>query len=72
MRAALPPGWTTADKTGSGDYASTNGVGEAHNPAGRRILLAMMTRSQVNDPKAQNLRPLIAELTGLAIPLFLT
>ncbi len=72
MRAALPPGWTTADKTGSGDHASINGVGEAHNPAGRRIQLAMMTRSQVNDPKAQNLRPLIAELTALVIPLFLT
>jgi hypothetical protein len=61
----LPPGWTTADKTGSGDYASTNGVGEAYDSAGRRILLAMTTRSQVNDPKAQNLRPLIAELTAL-------
>jgi hypothetical protein len=27
----------------------------------------MMTRAQVNDPKAQNLRPLIAELTTLLI-----
>jgi len=53
MRAGLPPGWTTADKTGSGDYGSTNDVGVAYDPAGRRILLAMMTRSQVNDPKAQ-------------------
>ena len=26
MRAGLPPGWTTADKTGSGDYGSTNDV----------------------------------------------
>jgi beta-lactamase class A len=71
MRAGLPPGWTTADKTGSGDYGSTNDVGVAYDPAGRRVLLAMMTRSQVNDPKAQNLRPLIAELTALAIPLLL-
>jgi beta-lactamase class A len=71
MRAGLPPGWTTADKTGSGDYGSTNDVGVAYDPAGRRILLAMMTRSQVNDPKAQNLRPLIAELTALVIPLLL-
>src|ERR1700682_2944220 len=71
MRAGLPPGWTTADKTGSGDYGSTNDVGVAYDPADRRIMLAMMTRSQVNDPKAQNLRPLIAELTALAIPLLL-
>ncbi len=71
MRAGLPPGWTTADKTGSGDYGSTNDVGVAYDPAGRRVLLAMMTRSQVNDPKAQNLRPLIAELTTLVIPALL-
>jgi beta-lactamase class A len=71
MRAGLPPGWTTADKTGSGDYGSTNDVGVAYDPAGRRILLAMMTRSQVNDPKAPNLRPIIAQLTALAIPLLL-
>jgi len=68
MRGALPPGWTSADKTGSGDYGSTNDVGVAYGPAGRRVLLALMTRSQVNDPKAQNLRPLIGELTTLLIP----
>jgi beta-lactamase class A len=71
MRAGLPPGWTTADKTGSGDYGSTNDVGVAYDPAGRGVLLAMMTRSQINDPKAQNLRPLIAELTTLLIPALL-
>ena len=32
MRAGLPPGWTTADKTGSGDYGSTNDVGIAYGP----------------------------------------
>jgi beta-lactamase class A len=32
-RAALPPGWTTAVKAGSGDYASTNDVGVARAPA---------------------------------------
>jgi beta-lactamase class A len=67
----LPPGWTTADKTGSGDYGSTNDLGITHDPAGRRVLLAVMTRSQVNDPKAQNLRPLMAELTALVIPALL-
>jgi beta-lactamase class A len=68
MRAGLPPGWTAADKTGSGDYGSTNDVGIAYGPAGQRVMLAMMTRSQVNDPKAVNLRPLIGELTTLLIP----
>jgi beta-lactamase class A len=68
MRACLPTGWTSADKTGSGDYGSTNDVGVAYGPAAQRVLLAIMTRSQVNDPKAQNLRPLIGELTTLLIP----
>lgn len=68
MRAGLPPGWTTADKTGSGDYGSTNDVGVAYGPEGQRVLLALMTRSQVNDPKAQNLRPLVGELATLLLP----
>ena len=71
MRAGLPPGWTTADKTGSGDYGSTNDVGIAYGPAGQRVLLALMTRSQVNDPKAQNQRTLIGELAALVVPEFL-
>ncbi|MGV0792615.1 class A beta-lactamase [Mycolicibacterium sp. XJ1819] len=68
MRAGLPPGWTTADKTGSGDYGSTNDVGIAYGPAGQRILLALMTRSRTDDPGAENLRPLIGELTSVLLP----
>lgn len=68
MRAGLPEGWTTADKTGSGDYGSTNDVGIAFGPKGQRLLLAVMTRSQADDPKADNLRPLIGELTALVLP----
>ena len=68
MRAGLPPGWTTADKTGSGDYGSTNDVGIAYGQQGQRVLLAIMTRSQADDPKAENLRPMIGELTTLVLP----
>ncbi|WP_135453765.1 class A beta-lactamase [Mycobacterium sp. DL99] len=68
MRAGLPDSWTTADKTGSGDYGSTNDVGIAYGPDGQRLLLAVMTRSQADDPKADNLRPLIGELTALVLP----
>jgi hypothetical protein len=53
MRAGLPSGWTSADKTGNGDYGSTNDVGIAYGPQRQRLLLSMMTRSQVNDPNAQ-------------------
>ena len=68
MRAGLPPDWTTADKTGSGDYGTTNDAGIAYGPAGQRVLLAIMTRSQGNDPKAQNLRPVIGELSAMLLP----
>lgn len=68
MRAGLPDGWTTADKTGSGDYGSTNDVGIAYGPHGQRLLLAVMTRSQADDPNAEGLRPLIGELTALVLP----
>ena len=67
MRAGLPPGWTSADKTGSGDYGSTNDVGIAYGQQGQRVLLAIMTRSQADDPKAENLRPMIGELTTLVL-----
>ena len=71
MRAGLPPGWTTADKTGNGDYGSTNDVGIAYGPQGQRVLLAILTRSQADDPKAANMRPLIGELTTLVMPTLL-
>jgi beta-lactamase class A len=67
MRAGLNPGWTTADKTGSGDYGSTNDIGIVYGPDGRNLLLAMMTRSATDDPKADALRPLIGELTTLLV-----
>jgi beta-lactamase class A len=67
MRAGLPEGWTSADKTGSGDYASTNDIGIAYGPDGRKLLLAMMTRSATDDQNAQALRPLIGELTTLVV-----
>ncbi len=68
MREGLLPRWTSADKTGSGDYGSTNDVGIVYGPAEQRMMLAFMTRSRSDDPKAQNLRPLIAELTTLVLP----
>jgi beta-lactamase class A len=68
MRTGLPPGWTTADKTGSGDYGTANDVGIAYGPDGQHVLLAMMTRSQADDPAAETLRPVIGELTALVLP----
>lgn len=68
MRAGLPPRWISADKTGSGDYGSTNDVGIVYGPAGQRVLLAFMTRSRSDEAGAPNLRPLIGELATLVLP----
>ena len=68
IRPGLPDGWSPADKTGNGDYGSTNDVGMAYGPEGQRMLLAIMMRSQANDPKAANNRPLIGELTTQLTP----
>jgi beta-lactamase class A len=63
MRAGLPDGWTSADKTGNGDYGSSNDIGIAYGPDGKKLLLGIMTRSAADNPKAENLRTLIGELT---------
>ncbi|MEH3133107.1 MAG: class A beta-lactamase [Mycolicibacterium neoaurum] len=68
MRAGLPPDWTTADKTGSGDYATTNDVGVAYGPGGTRVLLSIMTRTQSADSDAAGLRPVIGEVAALVLP----
>ncbi len=67
MRSGLPARWTSADKTGSGGYGTTNDVGIAYGPEGQRLLLAIMTRSAADDPDAPNQRPLIGELAALAV-----
>ncbi|MGB8406790.1 MAG: class A beta-lactamase [Mycobacterium sp.] len=71
MRAGLPQGWTSADKTGSGHYGSTNDVGVVFGPSGERVLLAIMTRSRAEDADAANLRPLIGQLTAQVLPALL-
>lgn len=68
MRAGLPPGWATADKTGSGDYASTNDIGIAFGPNGERFLLAIMTRTRSDDPNAPALRDLVGEVAATVLP----
>ncbi|MGZ6778301.1 MAG: class A beta-lactamase [Mycobacterium sp.] len=68
VRAGLPPGWTTADKTGSGDYGSTNDIGIAYGPDRQTLLLAIMTRPQLKDAKAPNDRALIGEVTAVVVP----
>jgi beta-lactamase class A len=63
MRPALPPGWTSGDKTGTGDHGSTNDVGVTYGQESQMILLALMTCSAPDDPNAPALRPLIGDAT---------
>lgn len=43
IRAGLPRGWTAADKTGTGDYATANDVGVAWSPDGRPLVIALFS-----------------------------
>jgi beta-lactamase class A len=68
IRAGLPPGWTIADKTGAGDYASTNDIGLAFGPNGERLLLSVMTRTRSDDPQTPRADPLLADVTRVVVP----
>ncbi|MGW3268540.1 class A beta-lactamase [Streptomyces sp. NPDC001056] len=43
FRAGLPGGWTVADKTGTGDYASAHDVGVAWTTRGTPVVLAVLS-----------------------------
>ncbi|CAN5663499.1 class A beta-lactamase [soil metagenome] len=71
LRPGLPPDWTFADKTGSGDFGSTNDIGLAFAPGDRQVLLAVMVRSASDDPEAEGFRPVMAEIAALLLPALL-
>ncbi|MGI5375279.1 class A beta-lactamase [Streptomyces sp. CA-251387] len=49
FRAGLPPTWAIADKTGSGDYGTTNNVGIAWTPDGTPVVLAVLSTKPDQD-----------------------
>lgn len=65
FRTALPAGWTIADKTGSGEWATRNDVGIAWSPAGVPVLVSCLTRA--DDPAAERLDAPLAEAFALAL-----
>ncbi|MET0897862.1 MAG: class A beta-lactamase [Mycobacterium sp.] len=71
LRPGLPPEWILADKTGSGDYGTTNDVGVGFGPGDRRVLISAMVRSATDDPDAEGVRPMMAELAALVLPVLL-
>jgi beta-lactamase class A len=58
FRAALPDGWTLADKTGGGGYGSNNDAGAAYTTDGTPIVIVGMARTFDPDAAADN-RPLV-------------
>ncbi|MFC4912870.1 class A beta-lactamase [Actinomadura gamaensis] len=65
IRAALPPGWKIAHKTGSGDYGRCNDVAVLWPENKPPIVLAVLSdREGYNTPMAE---PLLAEAAKLAL-----
>ncbi|MFT3901062.1 MAG: class A beta-lactamase [Gordonia sp. (in: high G+C Gram-positive bacteria)] len=62
MRPGLPAGWSSADKTGGGDYGTTNDVGVVFGPGGRRVVVAIMIRSAGDEKAASNFRDIVPEV----------
>lgn len=67
FRAGLPPGWTSADKTGAGDFGVTNDAGLLIGPTGQRILVAVLTRSAEDRADAPRLNDAIADTVRLTL-----
>lgn len=68
IRAGLPAGWGIADKTGSGDFGSTNDLGLAYGPDGRRLQLGVMARTRSDDPATPYNDAIVADVTRVAVP----
>ncbi|AJE85127.1 beta-lactamase [Streptomyces albus] len=66
LRAGLPEDWTVADKTGTGEYGTTNDVGIAWTGDGTPLILSVLATQP--DPEAPAVDALIAETARLLVP----
>ncbi|MFZ4240885.1 class A beta-lactamase [Streptomyces murinus] len=67
FRAGLPEGWTIADKTGTGDYASANDIGVAWTTRRTPVVLAVLSTKEGKDDKDAPVdEALIAEAARVA------
>ncbi|GAA2466762.1 class A beta-lactamase [Actinocorallia cavernae] len=67
FRAGLPEGWTIADKTGTGDYASANDIGVAWTTRRTPVVLAVLSTKEGKDDKDAPVdEALIAEAARIA------
>ncbi|WP_329486407.1 class A beta-lactamase [Kitasatospora sp. NBC_01246] len=63
FRAGLPKDWTLADKTGTGEYGTTNDVGIAWTPDRTPVVLAVLSTQRDADAAADE--PLVAKAAAL-------
>ncbi|BFV55425.1 PEN family class A beta-lactamase, Bpc-type [Kitasatospora sp. CMC57] len=63
FRAGLPEGWALADKTGTGNYGTTNDVGIAWTPDRTPVVLAVLSTKPAADAPADE--PLVARTAAL-------
>ncbi|WP_371865903.1 class A beta-lactamase [Duganella qianjiadongensis] len=68
IRAGVPSGWLVGDKTGTGDYGSTNDIGIIWPPGKAPIVLAVYYTQQGKDDKARS--EVIAEAARIALAAF--
>ena len=65
IRAGVPSGWTVGDKTGSGNYGTTNDIGLLWPPSGEPVVLTIYFTQLKKD--ADNRRDVLAAATKLAL-----
>ncbi|WP_205171091.1 serine hydrolase, partial [Burkholderia sp. LMG 13014] len=54
IRAGVPAGWTVADKTGTGDYGTTNDAGVVWSPSRAPIVLVVYYTQASADASAKD------------------
>lgn len=63
IRAGVPPGWRVGDKTGTGDYGSTNDIAVLWPPRRAPVTLAIYLTGTRPDAKPRN--DIVAQATGI-------
>jgi beta-lactamase class A len=70
FRAGMPAGWTSADKTGAGNFGSTNDAGLLTGPSGQQVIVTVLTRSRDDRTDAPPFNDAIAETVRLTLATF--
>ena len=68
IRAGVPAGWTVGDKTGTGDYGTTNDAGVVWSPSGAPIALAVYYTQARADARAKD--DVIASVARIVVRAF--